>query len=112
MIRAASAITLTILPGAILLLPADMRFVDFDDAHEPLKIRIAHRRAKPHAHIPSCLVRAGADKPIYLSCTDTFLGGEQQMQHLEPNAERLLGFLENGPSLEREAIGERGLARA
>src|SRR6266478_4026226 len=60
--------------------------------------------AKAHAHIPSGLIRAGSEHAMDLVCADAFLAGQHQVQDSIPHEQRLLGFLEDGSSLEREAI--------
>lgn len=104
-----TAPALLLVPAAIAVQSSDVGFVHFHDSHEFAEIRIAHRGAQAHAHIPGRLIRAATDQPMDLRGADAFLAGQHQVQNLEPCAQRLFGFLENGPSLEREAIGRARL---
>ena len=101
------ALTALLIPMAILVFTAHIGFVHFDDTHELLKIRIMHRGAQAVAHEPCCSIRAGADHSMNLQCADTFLAGQHQVQDFEPDEKLIVGILENGSNVQREAIGKR-----
>jgi len=89
----------------VLFLTADECLIDFYDAHKLPELRVFHSGPKPHANVPSSLVRAGTNEPMNLKRADAFLARYHQMQNLEPSAQRYLGFFEDRSSLEREPIG-------
>ncbi len=95
---------LLLIPVAILVLAADCGFIHLDDAHQLAELRVFHRAAKPHAHIPDRLVRAGSEHPMKLPSAHSFPAHEHQVQNREPHEQRLLGFLEDGSSFKREAV--------
>jgi len=103
-IAAESAFAALLIPVTILVLAAEIALIYFHDAHELLEVWIMHRAAQSHAHVPSGLIAAAADETMDLSRADAFLAGQHQMQNLEPRQKRLLGFLKDGSSLEREAV--------
>ena len=84
---------------------ADEGFINFHNPHQLTKLGVLHSGAEPHADVPSGLIFAGSEHPVNLQRADALLGGEHQMENLEPHTERLFSFLENRSSLEREAIG-------
>lgn len=106
---AGALVFLAIFPVAILVQPANERFVHFHDPHQLPELRVFHSGAKPHAHIPRCLIRASSEHPMDLQCADSLLARDHQVQDLEPHNQRLFAFLENGSSRQREAIGRTRL---
>jgi hypothetical protein len=103
--RAAAVVLLAVLPVPVFLLAANVRFVHFNDPHQLLEVGIVHRSAESHAHVPSRAIGTETDHAVNLKRAHTFLAGEHEVQDFEPSAKRNFGFLENGSSLEREAIG-------
>jgi hypothetical protein len=55
---------------------------------------ILHRRADARAHIPSSLVRAGADHPVNLMGAHALLGVEHEEDNAEPFSQQIVGVLE------------------
>ena len=101
--RAATALLL--IPVPVFVLAADVSLIDFDDTHQLLKLRVFHRSAQPHAHVPSRSVRSRSDHPMDLQSAHAFLAGQHEVQNLEPSEQRLLSFLKDGSGLERKAVG-------
>lgn len=93
-----------VLPVAILVFPADVRFIDFNDTHELLEIWVLHRRPQAMAEIPSGRIRR-TDLPLDLFGADTLLAVQHRVQHLEPRLERILGVFKNRASCDRKAVG-------
>lgn len=75
-----------LVPVAILVLSADVGFVNFHDAHQLLEIGVLHSSAQPMAHIP-CGVVSGAGLPGDLQCADAFLAVEHLPEHFKPYLE-------------------------
>src|SRR5882724_565784 len=89
----------------VTVLAADVRLVDFDDAHEPLEVGVLHRGPQPVTHVPRGLVGACADLPLNLHGADALLAVEHLPQHLEPGLERVLRVLEHRAADDGEAVG-------
>jgi hypothetical protein len=94
-----------LVPVPIAILAADVGLIDFNNSHELLEIGIGQSRAEAVTHIPSRAVGTSAEHPVNLQCADAFFGREHQMENLEPCEQWLLGFLEDRPCRQREAIG-------
>ena len=89
----------------VAILAADVRLINFNDSHKFAEIGIGHARPQTMAHIESRPVGTSTEHPVNLQGADAFLGREHQMKHLEPIEQRFLGFLENGPRCQGEAVG-------
>ena len=92
------------IPMAILVFSADKSFIYFDDTHQLSEIRIVHRSAKSHAHIPSRLIGTAPDLSVNLKGAHALLGIEHLPENLEPSLERILGILKNRPADDAEAV--------
>jgi hypothetical protein len=102
--RTATAVLLPVYPVPVLLLAADLGFIDLDNAHQLPEVRIAESGAEPMAHIESRPVGTCLDGPMNLECADSLLAGQNQEQNPEPSAHGNLGILENRPDEHREAV--------
>ena len=77
---------LFLVPMAVLVLTADISFVDFDDPHQFRKLNILHRRAERVAELPRGRV-GRADLVLDRLCADAFLGVQNALKNLEPRAQ-------------------------
>ena len=83
---------------------ADECFINLDLAEQlPLGAAL-HRDAEAMAHIPSRLVRAGAEHPMDLERAHTLFGVVHQERDLEPLDQRIFRVLEDRPADNREPI--------
>jgi hypothetical protein len=92
-----------LVPMAILVLAADVGFVDLDNAAQ-LHRRINQRRADFVAHGMGRLVAAETHHALDLECAHSLLAGEHEMGDPKPVPEGLFGVLENRPAEAREPI--------
>jgi hypothetical protein len=94
------------LAWAIFAFAADVSLIHFDDAHQLRELRIAHRSAKPMAHVPSCVKRRSfAEKhSAKLARRDTFFALKDRVKDLKPRHQRMLRILEDRSNEKREAI--------
>jgi hypothetical protein len=106
-IVAASSRTAFLVPMSVLILSADVGFINLDYASK-LFLRLHHSRADFMAHEMSGVVRAEAQLPLNLKRADTLFAGGHQMNDLEPVAEGLVGIFEDGPGNKRKPIAVRG----
>jgi hypothetical protein len=104
MCRSTAAILLAILPMPVFLLSADVGFVNFDDPHELLELRVFHRSSQAMAHIPRCLVCAASDLALNLKSADAFFAVQDLPENLKPRLERIFGVLENRAANDAEAV--------
>ena len=79
---------------AILLLAADVGFVDLDNAHQSLKVGVFHRSTDAMAHEPSSPIIAALNLAMDLKGADAFLGLAHQIDDLKPSPQRIIGILE------------------
>lgn len=104
-----------LVPVAVLILPAQVRFIHFHFAHQLRKALILHRRPDAMAHIPCCPVVPGANRAVDLQGTDALLAGGHQVDDLKPCPKRKVGVLEHGLGDDGEAVAvptSAGLALA
>lgn len=99
-----------LIPMAVFVLPADIGFVNFDNAHELAELLIYQSGADTVAHAPCGPVRAGADDTVNLHGRHALLAGQHHMNDAEPSAERIVGVLKNGADDMREAVAAIGCA--
>jgi hypothetical protein len=95
-----------LVPMAVLVLAADVGFVDFDDAAQ-LQCRINQRRADFVAHGMGRLVATETHHALNLEGAHALLARQHQMGDPEPVSEGLLGVLENRAAEAREPIALR-----
>ena len=88
----------------ILFLPADERFVYFDDSHKLAEVRVVHGSAEPMAHIEGSRI-GRSDLSLNLHGANALLGVEHLPENLEPYAQRVFSVLEDRADKQREAIG-------
>jgi hypothetical protein len=94
-----------LVPMAVLILPADIGFIHFDDPHKLLELRFGHPDPQPMAHIPRGLVVAASDLPLNLESADTLLTVEHLPEHLKPDEQGIFGVLEDCLDSDGEPIG-------
>jgi hypothetical protein len=94
----------SLIPMAILVLPTDVSFIDFDNAHQLLKLRIGHASAQPVADVPCRLVGTGANHPVNLKRRHAFLARKHVVKNLEPSQKRIIRVLKDRSNVKREAI--------
>jgi hypothetical protein len=104
---AESALAAFLIPVAILVFPAHVGLIYFDDTHKLLKVRVMHRGTQAMTHEPSRSIRAASDHSMNLECTDALFAGQHEVQNLEPDQKRIISILENRARDEREAIRMR-----
>ncbi len=81
---------------AVLILTADVRFINLHFAHELRKAAVLHGGSDPVAHIPSGFIRTAADLPLDLQGADALLALRHEVDHLEPYPKVIVGILKNG----------------
>lgn len=89
---------------AILVLAADIGFVNLHDTHKLQEVRILHRSAEPVAQIPSRLIGTRSDLPMNLEGANALLAVEHRIQNLKPRSQRILRVLHDGAGQQRETI--------
>jgi hypothetical protein len=89
---------------AVLVLAADVGFVNLDDAHQLAKFLVREPGADAMAHEPSGSVGAEAHHAVDLEGANPFLAGEHQENDAEPLAQRLIRVLEDRAGDVREAV--------
>jgi hypothetical protein len=87
----------------VLVLAADERFINLDNAAE-LRFRLNERGADFVAHAPSGPVGAEAHDPLNFEGADTLFARQHAMHNAEPLAKRLIRILKDGPGKVREAV--------
>jgi hypothetical protein len=102
----AAAATALFVPMAIIVLAANPRFINLDNAAKFL-FGLYHRGADFVAHTVRSLVGAEPHLPLNLKRANSFLAGRHQMHDLEPVAQRLVGVLKDRVDENREPIAIR-----
>lgn len=97
---------LLLIPVAILVLPADGGFVNFNDTHQLAELGIVHRGAQAMRHVPRRASRRGFPKehPSKLTRGNTLLTFQHGPENAEPRQQRILSILENGSGNDGESI--------
>jgi hypothetical protein len=93
-----------LVPMAVFVLAANEHLVHFNDTHELAEIRIVHRRAESHAHIPCGLVGAASDLTLNLKRTNSLLGVKHLPENLKPRLERIFRVLKNSSTDDAETV--------
>src|SRR6202453_967111 len=93
-----------LIPMPVPVLAADVGLINLDNAHQLAEVGINHRSADTHAHVMCGLVAAEPHHPMNLQGANALLAGQDQVDHLEPLTERLVGVLKHGASDNREAV--------
>ncbi len=88
----------------VLVLSADVGFINFDFAKQLREVLINHRGANAMTHIPGCAIVAAADLAMDLKRAHALLALSHQVNNLEPSAQRIVSVLENSARDNREAI--------
>lgn len=91
-------------PVTVLVLTTNVRLVNFYFAHELGKAAILHGGSDPMAHIPGGFIGPAADLPLNLQRTDALLALGHEVNHLEPDAQVIVGILKDGFGDDGEAI--------
>lgn len=110
LIATESAFAALFVPVLILVLSADIHFVNFNDTHQFLEAIVIHRGADTSAHVPDGLVTGLVVEhhALDLECAHSLLGMEHHKSDGEPSFERILGVLEYRAADERESIAFLG----
>jgi hypothetical protein len=105
LIATESALAAFLIPVLVLVLSTEITFVNFNNPHELLKIRVEHAGAQPMAHIPSGAVSTTADLPLNLKRANAFLGVENLPKHFKPSLQRVICVLKDGSRDYRKSVG-------
>ena len=89
---------------AILILAANVGFINLNLAHELRKAFILHRRADSMTHEPSSPVVAASNLPMDLQGANSLLALAHQVDDLEPSGQRVVRIFEDRFRDYREAI--------
>ena len=92
---ASSAATAALVPMPVLRLAADEGFINLDNTEQLAFGAVFHRDADAMAHVPSRLVRAGAEHSVDLQRRHTLFRVVHEERDLEPFNQRIFGVLEN-----------------
>jgi hypothetical protein len=97
---------LFLIPMAIFVFTVDAGFIDFDDTHKLLKVRIVHCGAQAMRHIPRRPRGRSFPKehPSKLTRRNTFLALKDGPQNTEPRQQGIVGILENSARDDGESI--------
>jgi hypothetical protein len=74
----------------VVLLAADVRFINLHDAHELAEILVRQSDAHAVAHVPSGFVTAEAHRAVDLQGANAFLARQYHVNNAEPVAKRLV----------------------
>jgi hypothetical protein len=93
---------------AVLVDAADVRFIDFDFAHQAAKLIVVEHGADAMADVESGLVRGRAivflKHPLDLQGAHALLALADQVDYLEPNRKRVIRILKHRANQGRKAI--------
>ena len=95
--------------GPVLVLAADVGFIDFDDAHELAEIRTGETGTNAMTHIVRSGVGAETHHPVDLQRSNAILAGEHQIDDLKPCLKRYVCVFKDRSDQDGEPIG-RALA--
>lgn len=101
---ARSSAAATLVPMAVLGFATDESLIDFHNPHELVKFLVHERSADPVRHVEGSLVRAEAHNAHDLERANALLGREHHVDHAEPDAQGLVGILEDGSGDDRKPI--------
>src|ERR1700730_17194508 len=91
-----------LIPMTILVLTADIGFVNFDDTHQLAEIRISEARAK---HVVRSGVRAKGKHPMHLlQYGNALFACQHEVNNFEPCPHRDIGVLEDCADQDRKAV--------
>ena len=93
-----------LVPMAVLVLAADIGFIDLDDTAELVHVLFDQSGADTVTHVPSGFVGAEAHSPHNLKGAHALFANQHQMGDPIPIPERLIGILEDGPRNKGEPI--------
>jgi hypothetical protein len=99
------------IPMAIVILAADIGFINLDNATKFL-LRLDHGRADFVAHTVRRAVGTETKLPLDLERANSFLAGRHQVDDLEPVAERFVCIFKDRSGDDREAIACRAARSA
>ena len=89
---------------AVLILPTNVRLVNFDFTEQLTKAVLFHRGTNPVTHVPCSFIRARAQHTVNLVGAHPLLALEHQEDDLEPITQGVLGVLKDGAANNGEAI--------
>ncbi len=102
MVEPASLDPLILVP--VLVLAADIGFIDLHDTDQLAELWIGESGADTHTHIVSCLVRAKTHHAMDLQGRNAFLAGQHEVNDLKPLAQSDVAVLEHGADQNRETV--------
>ncbi len=88
----------------VLVLPADIGFVNFNNTHQLAKLGIDQPGADAVAHIMSRPIGAETHDTLHLKSCNAFLAGQHHVDNAEPFAETDIGILKDGADKHGEAV--------
>ena len=98
-------------PMTILVLAADVGFVNFNLAYQFPKTSVLHRRSNAMAHVPGGLISPAPDHSLNLQGADSLLTLKHHVDDLKPLGERAVRVLKNRLADDRETIAVSSAAR-
>lgn len=104
----AAAMMNTLIPMAVLILAADIGFIDLYKANELPEFFVRQSGANSHAHMPRGFVRAEPHHAVDLKGAHALLAGQHQVDDAKPIPQGLVGVLKDRPGDNAEPIALRG----
>jgi hypothetical protein len=91
-------------PMAVLVLTADVGFINFDFAKKLSEVGILHRGPDAYAHIPSRPVVTASNLAMDLKRADSLFALGHQINDLKPSSQGVVGVFEDGFADNREPV--------
>jgi hypothetical protein len=88
----------------VLVLPADIGFVNLDNAHQLAEGGIDQPGADAHAHVMGSTVRTETHDALHLKSGNALLAGQHHVDDAKPVAEANVGVFKDGAHQDREAV--------
>ena len=95
---------LAFVPMPVLILAADIRFINLDLSHQLRKVFVPHCGADTLTHIPGSFVRTRANHPMELQSAHALFALTHQVDDFKPRAQWIVRILENRLCNYRESI--------
>lgn len=99
--------TAPLIPMLILVLPADVGFVNLDNTAQLVGPMLTEASANAVAHVERGFIRTEAHIPHDLQRTHALFANQHKVHDLEPVTERLVGVLKDRPDQNRKPIATR-----
>ncbi len=101
-----------LIPMPVLVLAADVRFIDFDNAHELAELWIGEASADAMAHVVSRRIGTETKHAVHLQSGDAFLAGQNEIYNFEPSFHWHVGVLKDCSNENGKAIASCGTSTA